>query len=81
MTNASRRKHFTQNWGLPLAASLLSLSCAHVQPGASWGGQLTGGRSRFNQSCGPACATPVNVSTGEMLAPAALRVSPVAWES
>ncbi|WP_158502187.1 hypothetical protein [Vitiosangium sp. GDMCC 1.1324] len=60
-----------------LAAALLSLSCAtslstaRVQPEPSWGGQLTGGRSQFNQSCGPACAAPVNASTGELLAPTA----------
>jgi hypothetical protein len=65
------------------AAALLCLSCTtiphapHLPPQPSWGGPLTGGRSHFNQSCGAACAAPVNASTGEILAPAAARVGPV----
>ncbi len=57
-------------------AALLSLSCATIpplQPQPSWGGQFTGSRSRFNQSCGAACGAPVNASTGELVAPAATR--------
>lgn len=74
-----------------LAAALLCLSCsiaprtqhrppfpARFQPQPTWSGPLTGGRSQFNQSCGPACASPVNPGTGEILAPAATRLSPVA---
>ncbi len=38
----------------------------------------TGGRSQFHQSCGAACAAPVNPSTGEFLAPAATRLGPTA---
>jgi hypothetical protein len=34
---------------------------------------LTGGRARFEQSCGAACAAPANASTGEILAPTANR--------
>lgn len=49
-----------------------------VQPQPSWGGPLTGARPRFNQSCGAACAAPVNPSTGEILAPAATRLGPTA---
>jgi hypothetical protein len=70
------------------AAALLCLSCSATpqasrlpQPPApsqpAWGAQFTGGRSQFNQSCGAACAAPVNASTGEILAPAAARVGPV----
>jgi len=62
-----------QTW-LLLAASataLLNLSCASLS-------HVPGGRSRFNQSCGAACAAPVNASTGEFLAPAATRLGPVA---
>lgn len=61
------------------AAALLCLCCAttpyaaRFQPQPSWDQQLTGGRSQFNQSCGVACAAPVNASTGELLAPAATR--------
>lgn len=51
-----------------LAIAFLCLSCSRH----SWGGPpVTGGRSRFNQSCGAACAAPVNASTGEVLAPTA----------
>lgn len=66
-----------------LATALLCLSCstagtpARFQPQPTWSGPLTGGRSQFNQSCGAACATPVSASTGEFLAPAAARLSPV----
>jgi hypothetical protein len=68
---------------LLLVAALLCLSCstalpARVQPHSSWGGPLTGGRSRLNQSCGAACAAPVNASTGEFAAPAATRLGPMA---
>jgi hypothetical protein len=51
------------------ATALLCLSCSHP----SRSGPLTGGRPQFNQSCGAACAAPVNASTGEILAPAATR--------
>jgi hypothetical protein len=57
-----------------LAIALLCLSCAQ----ASWGGQrIGGGYSRFNQSCGAACAAPVNASTGEILVPAATQTGQV----
>jgi len=62
------------------AAAFLCLSCStlpYAPPTPSWGGSFTGGRSRFEQSCGPACAAPVNAGTGELLAPAATRVAPV----
>lgn len=58
-----------------MAAAPLCLSCAttpHV-PRSS----LSGARSQFNQSCGAACAAPVNTSTGEFLAPAATRAGQV----
>jgi hypothetical protein len=70
----------------PLTVStvaLLCLSCsttphaAHMQPQASWFGRPTGASSQFNQSCGAACAAPVNASTGEFLAPAATRAGQV----
>lgn len=69
-----------------LTTVLLCLSCspgswvsrgAYFQPQPSWDGPLTGGRSQLNQSCGAACAAPVNPSTGELLAPAATRLGPV----
>jgi hypothetical protein len=69
--------------GLLLAASaLLCLSCAttpaRFQPQASWsGGPPTGAPSRFNQSCGAACAAPASPSTGEILAPAVTRTGQV----
>ena len=44
-----------------------------IQHQPSWGGLHTGGRSQFNQSCGAACAAPVNAGTGEILAPTAAR--------
>nr|QKW93792.1 hypothetical protein [Vitiosangium cumulatum] len=50
---------------------------ARFEPQPSWGGQLDDGRSRFNQSCGAACAAPVNPSTGEILAPAATQAGGV----
>lgn len=64
-------------------SALLCLSCSttfqtrplQAQPSRS--AQLTGARSRFDQSCGPACAAPVNASTGELIAPAATRVGQV----
>ena len=61
------------------AAALLGISCqpALLQPQPSRGGRLTGSRSQFNQSCGAACATPVNASTGELVAPAATRAGQV----
>jgi hypothetical protein len=49
----------------------------YSQPQPAWGGQLTGGRPQLNQSCGAACAAPVNPSTGELLSPAATRLGPV----
>lgn len=60
------------------ASALLCLSCtplpAYVQPQVQWSGDApTGTPSRFNQSCGAACAAPVGPSTGEILAPAATR--------
>lgn len=63
---------------VPIAA-LLILSCSttpQVSGGALIGGQLTGSRTRFDQSCGAACAAPVNASTGD-LAPAATRAGRV----
>jgi hypothetical protein len=65
------------------ATALLCLRCTIVphpagfQPQPSRDGQLSGGRSQFNQSCGAACAAPVNASTGELLAPAATRAGQV----
>ncbi|MFY0527866.1 hypothetical protein ACN28I_33520 [Archangium gephyra] len=61
------------------AAALLGISCqpALLQPQPSQGGRLTGSRSQFNQSCGAACAAPVNASTGELVAPAATRAGQV----
>ncbi|HYO72011.1 MAG TPA: hypothetical protein VEU33_38645 [Archangium sp.] len=66
-----------------MATALLCFRCvilpssASFQPQPSRDGQLTGGRSQFNQSCGAACAAPVNASTGELLAPAATRTGQV----
>ena len=57
------------------AVSLLCLSCS-TTPWAQRG-SLTGGRSQLNQSCGAACAAPVNASTGEILAPTATRAGQV----
>ena len=65
------------------ATVLLCLGCAtaphttRFQPQTSWDPRLTGGRSQLNQSCGAACAAPVNASTGELLAPAATRAGQV----
>jgi len=65
------------------ATVLLCLGCAlaphttRFQPQPSLDPRLTGGRSQFNQSCGAACAAPVNASTGELLAPAAARAGQV----
>jgi hypothetical protein len=61
-----------------LAVALGSLSCTTVPAPSPWGGPLTSGRARFNQSCGMACGAPVSPSTGEILAPAAARLAPVA---
>ncbi len=59
-------------------SALLSLSCTTTfHPPPSPSGQLSGARSRFNQSCGPACAAPVNASTGEIVVPAATRAGQV----
>ncbi|WNG41329.1 hypothetical protein F0U61_52275 [Archangium violaceum] len=58
-----------------LAAAPLCLSCSttpHAPRRA-----LSGSQSQFNQSCGAACAAPVNASTGEFLAPAATRAGQV----
>ncbi len=74
------------------AAVLLCLSCTttprvqgetfsslptYFPPQSTWGGHVTGSRSQFNQSCGAACAAPVNVGTGEILAPTATRAGRV----
>lgn len=59
------------------AAALLCLSCATDPPRTHGSGQRTGSRAQFNQSCGAACAAPVNISTGEILAPAASRAGQV----
>ncbi|HYO59052.1 hypothetical protein [Archangium sp.] len=50
---------------------------ARFHPQPSWSRQLTGGSSQLNQSCGAACAAPVNASTGELLSPAATRAGQV----
>ena len=72
---------FPQQWS-PLTVStvaLLGLSCsatphvARMHPQTSWGGRLTGASSQLHQSCGAACAAPVNASTGEFLAPTATK--------
>lgn len=57
---------------LVVSAAILCLSCSTVQfqSQPSWHGQSAGSRSQFNQSCGAACAAPVNPGTGEILAPA-----------
>ncbi|MFY0577225.1 hypothetical protein ACN28S_25505 [Cystobacter fuscus] len=47
------------------------------QPSLSWG-PPPGAHSRLNQSCGAACAAPVGPSTGEIVAPTATRLRPVA---
>jgi hypothetical protein len=65
------------------AVALLGLSCtttpyaARMQPQAAWGGRLTGPSNQLHQSCGAACAAPVNASTGEFLAPTATRAGQV----
>lgn len=65
------------------SAALLCLHCAIApqaagfQPQPSWNQRPMSGRTQFNQSCGAACATPVNASTGELLAPAAARTAQV----
>jgi hypothetical protein len=63
-----------------LAVALLLSSCSAsigtLRP--TWGEVSAGRRSHFNQSCGAACAAPVNVSTGEFFAPAASRTGS-AW--
>lgn len=61
---------------VPVAA-LLCLSCTMLHPRLHGGGQHTGTRAQFNQSCGAACAAPVNASTGEILAPAVSRAGQV----
>lgn len=61
-----------------LLSSYRPLPPAPSGPHPTGGGPTTGGRSQLNQSCGAACATPVNPSTGELLAPAATRLGPVA---
>ncbi|REG29920.1 hypothetical protein ATI61_107617 [Archangium gephyra] len=59
-------------------AALLGISCTTtLHPPPSRSGQLSGARSQFNQSCGLACAAPVNASTGEFVAPAATRAGQV----
>ncbi|WNG54123.1 hypothetical protein F0U59_04435 [Archangium gephyra] len=60
------------------ATALLGLSCATFPqaPYGSPGFQLQpsqSGHARFHQSCGIACAAPVNPSTGEILVPAAVQ--------
>jgi hypothetical protein len=50
--------------------ALLGLCCVPVTRGP---GALSGGRAQFRQSCGAACAAPIQVSTGEFLAPSASR--------
>jgi hypothetical protein len=62
---------------VPRSSPFVSLP-VRFQPQPSWGGPLADGRSQLNQSCGAACAAPVNPSTGEILAPAATRLAPVA---
>jgi len=60
------------------ASALLSLSCATTPyPASAAGFQPQPSRSQFNQSCGAACAAPVNASTGEILAPAATQTGQV----
>ena len=52
-------------------------SAPSLQPQRAWG-QLPGAHSRFNQSCGAACAAPISPSTGELVAPTATRLRPMA---
>ena len=60
------------------ASALRSLSCATTPyPASAAGFQPQPSRSQFNQSCGAACAAPVNASTGEILAPAATQTGQV----
>ncbi|EPX60965.1 hypothetical protein D187_001617 [Cystobacter fuscus DSM 2262] len=54
-----------------------STVAVRIQPQQSWSGPLGSGYSRFNQSCGAACTTPVNASTGEFVAPTVTRLGPV----
>lgn len=62
------------------AAAILGISCTITPlPAPALSGQpaRTGSRSQFNQSCGPACAVPVNASTGELVAPTVTRAGQV----
>jgi|GEM_PF-1119608 len=50
----------------------------------SWGGQRIDSRASLKQSCGTACAVPINPSTGEFLAPTVSRTGQVvqkAWDA
>jgi hypothetical protein len=58
--------------------ALLGLCCTPVTWGS--GGALSGGRAQFRQSCGAACAAPIQASTGEFLAPTASRSGAVLVE-
>jgi hypothetical protein len=53
--------------------ALLGLSCSTTPLVA----RRPPGGTQFHQSCGAACAAPVNASTGEFLAPAATRAGQV----
>ncbi|ATB32584.1 hypothetical protein [Melittangium boletus] len=44
---------------------------------SSWGGPRIDSRASFKQSCGTACAVPINPSTGELLAPSVSRTGQV----
>lgn len=48
-----------------------------LQPRTTWSARFTGARTRLNQSCGAACAAPVNASTGEILVPTATRTGQI----
>ncbi|HEX5754430.1 MAG TPA: hypothetical protein VFZ09_50065 [Archangium sp.] len=65
------------NKAIIVLAVLFAHPAAHAQPHLSWGGQHAGARPQFNQSCGAACGAPINASTGEIIAPGAVRAGQV----
>ncbi|WNG61316.1 hypothetical protein F0U59_46385 [Archangium gephyra] len=65
------------NKAVIVLAVLFGPLSAPAQPQLSWGGQHAGARTQFHQSCGAACGAPVNASTGELLAPGAVRAGQV----